>query len=314
MRISVIIPTHNPDPVRLHRTLMGLAEQTLSRSDWETVIVDNASTRFPDAEFFSRVALPGLRIVPEPALGLASARCRGFSEAQGAFCVLVDDDNVLAPDYIAQVACLFAAQPRVGAIGGASIPDFERPPLAWQREFLGLLALRDLGPSPLISRGLRPDGAARNEYPTFAPIGAGLAIRREAAAVWTVRAASRSFTDRRGDELTSSGDNDIVLTIMKSGWEVAYFPELRLTHLIPSSRLEPEYLARLNRGTQKSWMQVLAFHDANPWRPLTSTGAALRQMKAWLTYRAWSSPAARVRWQGACGHFSGRVRLSYPAP
>ncbi len=272
--------------------------------------MDNASTRFPAAGFFPD--FPAGRIVAEPALGLTHARRRGVAAARGGNCVRVDDDNVLAPDYLAQVVRLFAAHPRVGALGGASLPEFERPPADWQREFFGLLALRDLGAAALISRGLRPAGAARNEYPAFAPIGAGMAVRREAAAAWGAGPVSRVLTDRRGGELSSGGDNDIVLTVMKSGWEVGYFPELRLTHLIPPNRLEPGYLARLNRGIQKSWMQVLTAHDANPWRPLTAAGAALRQAKAWFTYRAWSSPAARIRWQGACGHFAGRVPI--PAP
>ena len=56
-------------------------------------------------------------------------------------------------------------------------------------------------------------------------------------------------------------------------------------------------------------MQVLTHHEANPWTGLTPVGAALRKAKAWLTYRAWASPAARIRWSGACGHFEGRVPI-----
>jgi hypothetical protein len=134
-----------------------------------------------------------------------------------------------------------------------------------------------------------------------------MAIRREAAAAWSARLSSRNFTDRRGVELTSGGDNDLVLTLLGDGWEVGYFPELRLIHLIPAERLEPDYLARLNRGIQKSWMQVLSFHHANPWPALSAPGASLRKLKAWFACRAWSSEAARTRWSGACGHFEGRV-------
>jgi hypothetical protein len=95
--------------------------------------------------------------------------------------------------------------------------------------------------------------------------------------------------------------------VLKAGWQVAYFPTLSLTHLIPAGRLEPDYLARLNRGIQESWMQVLTRHDANPWPPLTRMGCTLRQLRAWFTHRAWRSPAAHIRWRGACGHFAGRV-------
>src|ERR1700733_11610013 len=104
------------------------------------------------------------------------------------------------------------------------------------------------------------------------------------------------MSDRRGEKLTSGGDNDIVLCGLRAGWHTGYFPQLRLTHLIPAARLEAKYLARLHRGIQQSWMQVLSLHDANPWLPLPRTGAMLRKTKAWFTSRAWSSPSARIRW------------------
>jgi cellulose synthase/poly-beta-1,6-N-acetylglucosamine synthase-like glycosyltransferase len=311
MELSVIIPTHNPHPGRLRRTLAGLRAQTLPVDRWETILVNNASTGLPGAGFFADGAPANFSMVSEPTLGLSSARRHGFNVARGTLAVLVDDDNVLAPDYLEQVLALFARQPRVGVAGGKSVPEFERPLADWQQEFLPLLALRDLGPSELISHGLRPAGGTRNEYPAFAPIGAGMALRRAAWSAWldAPAAAGAALSDRRGRELTSAGDNDLVLCAMRAGWEAGYFPELSLTHLIPASRLDAGYLARLNRGIQKSWMQVLARHEASPWPPLTPLGATLRKAKAWLAHHPWSSPAARIRWQGACGHFDGRTPL-----
>jgi hypothetical protein len=206
---------------------------------------------------------------------------------------------------------LAAAHPRVGAFGGRSLPEFEIEPPTWAREFLPLLALRDHGGAPQISQGLRPVGAERNAYPAeAAPIGAGMVLRRAATQAWLDDAGAASLSDRRGTELTSGGDNDIVLTTMKYGWEVAYFPELSLTHLIPATRLAPEYLARLNYGISKSWMQLLTRHDASPWPPIAPATVPWRKLKAWFVYRPWSGPAAHIRWRGACGHFEGRQRTS----
>lgn len=308
MKLSVIIPTHNPDTGRLRRTLAGLRAQTLPAIEWETLLVNNASVRFPDPAFFTDCAPANFSIVPEPALGLTSARRRGFHAARAELAVLVDDDNVLAPDYLARTIALFAAHPRVGALGGKSAPEFAVSPPEWVREFFPLLALRDPGENAMLSSGLRPAGAARNEYPACAPIGAGMALRRAAWTTWLdARPAGTAPSDRRGAALASGGDNDIVLTLMRAGWEVGYFPSLSLLHLIPAARLDPAYLARLNRGIQQSWMQVLTLHDANPWPPLTPPGAALRKARAWFGRRAWTSPAARIRWRGDCGHFEGRV-------
>lgn len=310
MELSVIIPAHNPHPGRLSRTLAGLRAQTLSAERWEAVLVDNASEPLLSLEGLHDTAPPNLRLVREPRLGLTAARRRGFTESRAPLCVLVDDDNVLNPDYLAHVTRLFAEHPRLGALGGKSLPEFEMEPPEWTREFLPLLALRDLGEQPQIATGLRPPGAARNQYPAeAAPIGAGMAIRREAIAPWLVEDTGAELTDRRGGELTSGGDNDLVFTILKHGWAVGYFPELALTHLIPAGRLTPEYLARLNHGIQKSWVQVLAKHDACYWPPIPRWTVPLRRLKAWFTHRAWTGGAAHIRWRGACGRFAGLAAI-----
>lgn len=307
MLLSVIIPAHNPHPGRLERTFAALCTQSLAAGKWEAILVDNAST--PPLTADGPACPPNFRLVAEPRPGLTFARRAGMLAARGQILVLVDDDNVLAPDYLARVVELFQSHPRIGALGGRSQPEFEIPPAAWVREFDSLLACRDLGPSPLISNGLKNPVTGRPEYPAFAPIGAGLSLRREAAQLWLSDPAALMLPDRRRRELSSGGDNDIILALMAGGWEVAYFPDLALTHLIPAGRLTAVYLSRLNRGIQKSWMQVLSRHGANPWPPVAPWTVPLRIAKAWLTGRAWSSPAARIRWQGACGHFEGRSQL-----
>jgi glycosyltransferase involved in cell wall biosynthesis len=307
LAITVIIPTHNPHPKRLRRTLDGLRAQTLPAVKWDVILVDNASDRFPAADFFADCRPANFTILSEPILGLTAARRRGLAAAPGNLAVLVDDDNVLAPDYLTTVIARFEADPRLGAAGGKSMPEFAVEPPAWAREFFPLLALRDLGEAPMVATTLRPAGSERNEYPVFAPIGAGMALRRSAWEEWMKLSAKSTLTDRRGASLSSGGDNEIVLQIMRAGWSVAYFPDLVLTHLIPPERLSPDYLARLNQGIQKSWMRVLSAHEANPWPALSPAGARLRQVRAWFSHRAWSGAAARIRWQGACGHFTGRV-------
>ncbi len=306
MELAVVIPTHRPDAVRLQRVLRALTDQTLPPTEWETILVDNASVPAVAPADFAAAAPDNLRVIREPNLGLSVARRRGFLSSCASQFVLVDDDNVLAPDYLAHVVRLFAAHPKVGVLGGKSRPEFSRATVGWQQEFFGLLALRDLGDVPQISEGLRPRGALRNEYPDCAPIGAGMGLRASVAQDWAAQTVPIPLTDRRGGDLSSGGDNDIVFTALRHGWQAAYFPELVLTHLIPSARLDPDYLARLNRGIQKSWMQVLTRHDANPWPAIPRWTLPLRQVRAWLHHRAWSSPAARIRWQGACGHFEGR--------
>jgi glycosyltransferase involved in cell wall biosynthesis len=275
-------------------------------------MVDNASSAFPAEREYAACAPAGLRLIREPRLGLTSARLAGIRASRGAAIVFVDDDNVLAPDYLETVVRIFAAQPSVGAAGGKSLPTFETPPAPWQEEFLPLLALRDPGPEPATAAAFRPEGAARNAYPPCAPIGAGMALRREAALAWAgaiEREPLRLGFDRTGAGLVSGGDNDIVMTVMEHGWAVGYFPDLVLRHLIPAGRLDPRYLARLNHAMQRSWVKVLSLHGASPWPPIARWTVPLRKAKAAWVHQPWRSASRHIRWSGVCGHFQGRAEI-----
>jgi glycosyltransferase involved in cell wall biosynthesis len=300
--ITVIVCTHNPHPGRFARTLDGLRRQTLPAARWECLVVDNAST-----PAVGPADLSNLRVVREARPGLSHARRRGLGEAAGLLCILVDDDNVLAPDYLEQALRAGDAHPRIGAFGGRIVPEFDAPLAGWQREFTTLLAVRDLGAEPLIA----PAAAAHRQYPPYAPIGAGMVLRRKAAQAW-LDAPPRDLTDRRGSELSSGGDNDIVLTLCAAGWDVAYFPELVLTHLIPPGRLDPGYLARLNEGIQRSWVRVLSLHGQRPWPPIARWTVPIRSARAWIREGAWRGPAQRIRWRGAHGRFLGRADIAQP--
>lgn len=298
-KLSVIIPTYNPNLRRLSQTIEGLKSQTLPVDQWELVIIDNNST----ASFINQLNLnwqPNFRLIREPRQGLTFARVCGFKAATADLIVLVDDDNILAPDYLKNVTKIFETRAAIGAIGGKSVPLFESVPPDWLTEFYGNLALRDFGESEIID-------SWNGTYPLAAPVGAGIALRREAAKTYLTRIdiEKNPISDRQGKSLGSGGDNDIVLEILKSEWQVGYFPSLCLQHIIPDERMQPAYLARLINQTNRSWIAVLEYHGINPWRKIPRWSVPFRKLKAWFTYAAWKSRQNRIRWIGACGTYDG---------
>lgn len=307
VQVSVVIPTRNPNAERLRRTLAGLAAQTLDRNLWETLLVDNASDQSWEPPPELAAALPGFRRLREPTVGLTPARLRGIREARGGVLVFVDDDNILVPTYLSDAHHLFEGNPRLAAAGGPVVPAWETRPPEWTREFHGLLALRDLGTAPRIAAG----GPAA-PWPEVAPVGAGLVVRRAAALAYAEAVTSdpvRRALDRQGAQLGSGGDNDLVFTVLHAGGDVGYFPELRVTHLIPSARLGPAYLARLNEGIMRTWVVVLHLHGHCPWPAIAPWTVGLRTLRAWIRGRAWRSNANYVRWRGAAGQFQGQAAL-----
>lgn len=253
--LSVVICTHNPRPEYFHRVLAALRAQTLDQTHWELLVVDNASANSVASAY--RAEMPdNARSVVEPELGLTPARRRGMREASGGVLIFVDDDNLLAPDYLATAADLAGRWPILGVWGGQQQPEWEVEPPAWARPYLGMLALRELE---------APCWHNFSRDPAVLPTGAGLCIRRQVAEAYLNRLEDepwRQWLDRRGDSLLSCGDFDLALTALKIGLGMGLFPELRLTHLIPANRVSEDYLLRLREGISIS-MELLELFDSN---------------------------------------------------
>jgi glycosyltransferase involved in cell wall biosynthesis len=293
--LSVIICTHNPDKERLNRTLVGLQNQTLPLNKWELIIVDNNSS-VPVAVNLNWHS--AARIVSEPKTGLTYARLKGFAESVGKIIVLVDDDNILNETYLLNTLTIFNNNPRLGCIGGKIVPEFEEQQPEWLTAFYGLLAIRDEGEHEIIN-------VWANEYPKAAPVGAGMGIRNEAIKSYIdkINNYKGAITDRQGDSLSSGGDNDMVLEVLKQNWQAGYFPSLSLTHIIPAGRMGVNYLARLNQSSNQSWIKVLQQHGISPWSKSSAWAKPLRKLKAWFTYKAWKSSVQYIKWSGACGMY-----------
>lgn len=306
--LSVVIPTHNPNPVRFARVLNALQQQTLSPETWELLIIDNASTVPVELPADQANHHRHARVIHEPRLGLTSARWRGITEAIAQVIVLVDDDNVLAPPYLEEVSKIFRDHPRLGAAGGKAIPEYELAPPVWFTESMAPLGCRDLGNLEQVF-GAR-DYTLQPAYPAFAPIGAGMALRKYAIDTWLATALSSPVTDRRGNSLSSAGDCDLVLHVLASGWDVGYFPVLSLTHLMGAARVRPSYLEAISRTAFRDFIRVLDLHGIRPWSSIAAWSIPLRALKAWFSYRAWRGPRERLRWQGAIGQYEGRAALS----
>lgn len=243
--VSVIVCTHNPRPDYLGRVLAALDAQTLPKSAWDLIIVDNASA--PDAGPRNDLSWhPEARLIREDVLGLTPARLRGMRESSGTLLVFVDDDNVLDPDFLAVSLQISEQRPFLGAWSGQCRGEFETPPPAWTRRYWGNLVVREF------------DHDVWSNLPRLAatmPCGAGLSVRREVALHYLslYESGQRPHQmDRTGRAMLSGGDNDLAACACDVGLGVGLIASLRLTHLIPPERLTLDYLARLAEGIHYS--------------------------------------------------------------
>jgi len=302
--LSVIIPTYNPDLKNFSRVISSLKNQDLAYALWEILVIDNNSS----IDFSADIKLnwhPNAKIVTEPKQGLTYARLKGFTEAQGNIIVMIDDDNLPTTNYLSRALEIFGDNLSLGAIGGRSLPLFESTPPAWLNEFSANLALRNLGDDIIIE-------SWENKYPAAGPIGAGMAIRKEALTsyIYKITHSQAAITDRNGKSLSSGGDNDIVIEALKSGWLTGYFPSLTIQHIIPNQRMQVAYIARLINHTNKSWILLLESHHINPWHKIPKWTVLLRKIKAWFAFKAWKNEITYIKWQGACGTLAGLAQIN----
>jgi glycosyltransferase involved in cell wall biosynthesis len=259
--ISVILCTRNPRGDYLHRVLDSLNGQSLPKEMWELLVVDNAS----NDRLAERLELswhPRSRHVREDNLGLTPARLRGISEAAGELLVFVDDDNVLAPDFLEIATALHARFPYLGAFGAGSLePEFEVQPPSEILPRIRLLAVRTVS-SARWSKNAQEFGAT--------PWGAGLCVIRSVANSYRQSVKDLDVTiplDRKGDELFSGGDDLFSWVAAAVGYEFGIFPELRVTHLIAADRLSQSYFLRLlNDHTYSNFVRHYLFDGIQPQR------------------------------------------------
>jgi glycosyltransferase involved in cell wall biosynthesis len=219
--------------------LASLRAQTLPATQWDLLIVDNAS-RASVADSIDLAWHPSARTVREEELGLTAARLRGIAQSAGEIIVYVDDDNVLDPDYLERAQAIANEWPALGVWGaGKILPEYERQPSAEAASRTQMLAIMDIERA-VWTNNLFDEGSI--------PYGAGLCVRRRVAERFRDESRTEPLfrtLGRRGASLLSGEDTLFVLAAhrLELGWGI--FPGLRLFHLIPESRLQRGYLLEL---------------------------------------------------------------------
>jgi glycosyltransferase involved in cell wall biosynthesis len=277
IELDVVVCTYNNAP-SLDLTLAALRAQRVGGGvDWRIVVVDNNCTDDTEdvvARHAAESPVP-LTIVREPEQGLTPARLRGVRSTTGDWIAFVDDDCLLAEDWIQRAAEFARAQPDCGGFGGEVVLDWEEPPPEFVTRYGWAFAEQQCGPDPK-----RLDCLA----------GAGFVIRREALAKtgWLER---QFLADRIGERLISGGDVELALRLA-AGHELWYAPGLRLRHRIPARRTTLRYLRDVTYGLGTSKL----LGDSMLW-----TGS----------YRRWllASILASREWAGAAVRYAARSLL-----
>ena len=216
--VSVIVCTRDrPDP--LARCLASLrASRTRPR---EILVVDNAPTTGATRDHVA--TLPDVRYLHEPRPGLSIARNAGVRATDGAIVAFTDDDVVVHPDWIGQLAAPFR-DARVMAVTGLVLPgelESEAQRHAEERLWNFNREFRRRTFDARYFARLR----ARGVPVWHVGAGANMAFRREAFARVGL------FDERLGAGAAGcSEDSELWYRVLAGGWSCAYEPAAVVFH------------------------------------------------------------------------------------
>lgn len=114
--LSVVVPVHEGGDMLRH-ALEALVWSDLPRTEWELIVVDDASTD-DTASIAAEYADVVVRLPGRPR-GPAYARNRGFEFTRGEYIVFIDPDVCVHRDTLARFVLVLSREPLVSAVFGA---------------------------------------------------------------------------------------------------------------------------------------------------------------------------------------------------
>lgn len=238
IRLSLIIATYNRAE-QLMVTLDSVARQTLSADRWECIVVDNNSkddTRQRVEAFAAEHSQLNMVYHLEPNQGLSYARNAGIAKAQGDIIAFVDDDERIVPEFVEAYVELFDSKADAMSAGGKIVAEYPTGRPEWMSRYTEqpIANPMDFGSEVKLFPKRRIPG------------GGNMAMRRS---VFEEVGVFNPNLGRTGGRLIGGEESELFERMAERGMACYYVPRAVMYHIIPESKLQPDYFERLSYNT-----------------------------------------------------------------
>lgn len=229
IRFSVIIPTFNRSSL-LRDVIGALIDQEDPGCTYEIIPVDNASkddTRQVVEELAQNSSVP-IRYLYESNAGSHYARNTGFRAARGEILGLIDDDVIVAPDWVRKIVQVYD-NPDVSCAGSKiTIRWVNGSPPEWLEPFKGVLGELDYGSEVM-----------ELHYPQMINAG-NFSIRREVL----LQVGGYNPCNAPADRLIGDGECGLCTKVYHSGRRIFWVPDAQGWHIQDASQITLAYMRR----------------------------------------------------------------------
>lgn len=233
--MSLIVSTYNRAEY-LKKSLETFANQTISNTSYEIIVVDNNSTDDTAMVFKSlseAYCNHNWVYLIEPRQGLHYARNRGILIAKGDIIVFGDDDIEASQQWLESVQKAFDNDDNIGVVGGPIFPIWDRDPPGWiydygTKDIHGVFAYLNYGK---ISRVLEKE----------AVFGCNFAIRNNLA--FEIGGSGPDTFPNHMIHYSGAGETAMLVRVRATGYKVFYSASAVVRHHASTTRCTPEYFS-----------------------------------------------------------------------
>ncbi len=245
MKITLIVCTYNSEK-RINEVINAILEQKKYNSHVEEVIiVDNNSkdgTKFILEKYGNKI-----KYLFEKKQGLMYARKKAIDQIKTKWVAFIDDDNILNSDWLEYCIDYINNNSNIGAFNGNIYPEFQEILTEEEKYRLNKVYLQLA--CTVVSK--EKINYKLKKSPHKIPVGAGLVIRGDILKEFYKKNNFKTV-GRKGEELLSGEDTEMCLFIKKQGLKFGFENKMIIKHKMEKSRLNIEYLKKLNFGFGKS--------------------------------------------------------------
>lgn len=234
-KLSFMLCTCKISPV-LKECMDALANQTLDKSEYEIVLVDNSCEDFGIKELAldMQKKYPELTVnyITAPIKGLSNARNTGLWEAQGEILHYIDDDAIADKALAESAVAAFEKNKNAGVIGGNII--LEVPEGA--NELVTPLT-KPLWSELILENTKYKEARDYGEY----PYGANFAVRRQTL---MQIGGFRTGYGRIGGNYAGGEETLVCFMTEETGMKVGLEPSMTVTHRVDKARFTKEHIEK----------------------------------------------------------------------